>query len=238
MQQTSTMNNSASFELKGSMVTLTVMHLLKPELEAFSLQLADNVRKTPNLFKKMPIVVDLAKIKASSNEINLDIIIDQLRHHDIVPVAIRNGSEEHHQAAQRLGLAVLVGDLNNKKEKSTLAIPAYSNQIITKAVRSGQQIYARNANLIVLSSVSNGAELLADGNIHVYGVLRGRALAGMSGDKTSRIFCQKLEAELVSIAGFYKLKDDINVKESTAITQIYLENEEICIETVGNTNLT
>lgn len=82
-------------------------------------------------------------------------------------------------------------------------------KIIRHAVRSGQQVYAPRGDLIVIGSVSAGAEILADGNIHVYGSLRGRALAGVKGDTEAHIFCQKLEAELLSIAGHYKMDEDL-----------------------------
>src|SRR5438094_601935 len=76
-------------------------------------------------------------------------------------------------------------------------------------VRAGTQIYARGTDLVVTASVSPGAEIIADGNIHVYGALRGRALAGASGDSGARIFCSRLEAELVSIAGHYLVSEQL-----------------------------
>jgi len=82
-------------------------------------------------------------------------------------------------------------------------------KIITSPVRGGQQIYAQGSDLVVISSVSPGAELLADGNIHVYGPMRGRVLAGVKGDTKARIFCQQMSAELVSIAGHYKVSEDL-----------------------------
>ena len=77
--------------------------------------------------------------------------------------------------------------------------------VINSPVRTGQQVYAKNADLIVMGMVSEGAEVIADGNIHVYAPLRGRALAGESGDKTARIFAQSMQAELVSVAGIYRV---------------------------------
>lgn len=77
--------------------------------------------------------------------------------------------------------------------------------VINSPVRTGQQVYAKNADLIVMGMVSEGAEVIADGNIHVYAPLRGRALAGESGDKTARIFVQSMQAELVSVAGIYRV---------------------------------
>lgn len=101
---------------------------------------------------------------------------------------------------------------------------------VHKPVRSGQQIYAQASDLILLTSVNVGAEVLADGNIHVYGPLRGRALAGVKGDSAARIFCQSMEAELISIAGNYrvieeKLPDAMRNKPA----QVYLEGERLVI---------
>src|SRR5690606_6221257 len=75
-------------------------------------------------------------------------------------------------------------------------------------VRSGQQIYARGQDLTIVGSVSAGAEVIADGNIHIYGALRGRALAGASGDTSARVFCSEFSAELVAVAGNYRVLDD------------------------------
>ncbi len=102
-------------------------------------------------------------------------------------------------------------------------------KIITKPIRSGQQVYAEGADLIVLSSVSHGAELLADGNIHVYGALRGRALAGIQGNTEARIFCQSLEADLLSIAGRYMVSEAIEKYQKVGMQQIYLENDRLNI---------
>lgn len=97
------------------------------------------------------------------------------------------------------------------------------SKVITQPVRSGQQIYAKEADLIVLASVGTGAELLADGNIHVYGALRGRALAGIKGDTSARIFCSSLSAELVSIAGQYLMPEPKDCKSNCA-KQILIDN--------------
>lgn len=102
-----------------------------------------------------------------------------------------------------------------------------ANRLITTPVRSGQQIYAPGGDLIVLAPVSAGAELLADGNIHVYGPLRGRALAGVRGLTSARIFCQSLEAELVSIAGHYKISEDLQGPYWKKPVQIALSGEKL-----------
>lgn len=96
--------------------------------------------------------------------------------------------------------------------------------VVTEPVRSGRQVYAARGDLIVLGPVSPGAELLADGNIHVYGTLRGRALAGVSGDRSARIFCQSLEAELVSIAGLYRVSEDLDATVFRKAVQVWLDD--------------
>lgn len=102
--------------------------------------------------------------------------------------------------------------------------PQRNTMVIAEPVRSGRQIYAPGGDLVVIGAVSPGAELLADGSIHVYGALRGRALAGVSGDQSARIFCQSLDAELVSIAGLYRVSEDIGKDIRRRQVQIYLNN--------------
>jgi septum site-determining protein MinC len=95
------------------------------------------------------------------------------------------------------------------------------------AVRSGQQLYADGCDLTVLSTVGAGAEVIADGSIHVYGSLRGRALAGAQGNAEARIFCREFHAELVAIAGHYKVLDDIPEKLRGKAVQVWLENDQL-----------
>lgn len=105
-----------------------------------------------------------------------------------------------------------------------------STLLVTEPVRSGQQIFAERGDLVVVASVSPGAELIAHGNIHVYGALRGRALAGVHGDNAARIFCQGLEAELIAIAGLYKLSDAIDPSLRRGRVQAFLDNGTLCVE--------
>lgn len=109
-------------------------------------------------------------------------------------------------------------------------IPA---KVVKQTIRSGRQIYARSSDLIIIGSVSAGAEVLADGNIHVYGTLRGRALAGVQGDQSAAIFCHNLQSELVSIAGIYLLSEDISGDKMGAPVQVYMQNERLEIDTLN-----
>ncbi len=113
------------------------------------------------------------------------------------------------------------------EDEAAAASPA---RLLTQPVRSGRQVYAHGGDLVVMSSISPGAELLADGHIHVYGALRGRALAGVSGDATARIFCRSLEAELVSVAGYWRVREDIPEALIGKPAQIFLDGDRIAIE--------
>jgi septum site-determining protein MinC len=109
------------------------------------------------------------------------------------------------------------------------APPRATARLVTQPVRSGTQVYARGSDLIVTAAVSPGAELVADGNIHVYGALRGRALAGASGDVGARIFCSRLEAELVSIAGRYLVSEQLPAEQRGSAVQIALVDDRLTI---------
>src|SRR5262249_49661583 len=106
---------------------------------------------------------------------------------------------------------------------------AAKTRLVTQPIRSGTQIYARGSDLIVTAAVSPGAEIIADGNIHVYGALRGRALAGAAGDGDARIFCTRLEAELVSIAGHYLVSEQLPAEQQGFSVQIALVDERLTI---------
>lgn len=99
----------------------------------------------------------------------------------------------------------------------------------TSNVRSGQQLYAENCDLTVMATVGAGAEVIADGSIHIYGTLRGRALAGAQGNTTARIFCREFHAELVAIAGHYKVLDDVPDSLRGKAVQVWLEQDQIKI---------
>jgi len=224
-----------AFQLKGSLLTLTVLELLKADTPAISAQFLSLVKQTPDLFRRMPVVIDLNKISEVVTPVDFRTIKQLFSDHGMVPVGIRGGSPTQQSSAVEAGFAVLN---NARAEKSTTTATAREDQspsrshskLITQPVRSGQQIYAKGGDLVILNAVSPGAEILADGNIHVYGALRGRALAGVNGNKEARIFCQKLGAELVSIAGHYWINEDLvpPLTEGNTI-QIYLENDRLHI---------
>lgn len=226
MSQTQTSDQDPVFQLKGSMLAITVLELARNNLESLNRQLAAKVAQAPNFFSNTPLVLALDKLPASEGAVDLPGLMRVCRHHGLRTLAIRASRIEDIAAAIAIDLPVLPPSGARERavdpEPEVKPAPApppppapapepaiKPTKIITTPVRGGQQIYAQGGDLIVVSSVSPGAELLADGNIHVYGAMRGRALAGIKGNTRARIFCQQLTAEMVSIAGQYKVSEDL-----------------------------
>lgn len=221
--------SNAALELKGRMLSATRIRVLDADPVAIDQHLQELRRQMPQALKGMVAVLetDLA--------LDLPALLKLLRHTGIQPVGVADGPLN--AAAIAAGLAVLPKD-NRPRSEPVAAAPApaaqeaprRSTRVITEPVRSGQQIYAEDADLVVLSAVSPGAEVIADGCVHVYGPLRGRALAGARGDESARVFARRFEAELVAIAGVYTVADQINSTKTGEATQIFLHNGKLIIE--------
>nr|WP_314482309.1 septum site-determining protein MinC [uncultured Pseudomonas sp.] len=222
MSQTESLDQAPVFQLKGSMLAITVLELAKNDLEALDRQLAAKVAQAPNFFSNTPLVLALDKLPAGMGPIDLPGLMRICRQHGLRTLAIRASRIEDIAAAIAIDLPVLPPSGARERLIEPVEAPAppkkpekppeptiKPTKIITTPVRGGQTVYAENCDLVVISSVSPGAELMADGNIHVYGPMRGRALAGHKGNTKARIFCQQLSAELVSIAGMYKVSEDL-----------------------------
>ncbi len=227
-----------AFVLKGRLFTLTVLHLLQSDVELIAQQLQALVSKAPNMFHYTPVVLDCTQI--DSDALDLQSLLLCLRENGLIPVAVQGGHALFETLAKCHGLAVLSASANQdkllaqKKVDTTMPTTVVSetikSKLLTAPVRSGQQVVSKGGDLVITAAVSHGAELLADGNIHVYGALRGRALAGISGNRDARIFCLSLAAELVSIAGFYRLSDAIEPVDGPC--QIYIQDDRIQIERI------
>ncbi|EDP46090.1 septum site-determining protein MinC [Rickettsiella grylli] len=221
-----------AFKLKASLFTLTTFHLLSTDTQRIHQQLKPLVEQTPRFFQQLPIILDLFSLPTGS--VDFPGLISCLRGYGLIPVGIRGGNAEQQTFAIQSGLAILANikteSTPDTSHKLNSAPSAIQSKLITQPVRSGQQIYAKNSDLVVIASVSPGAELLADGNIHIYGKLKGRALAGVTGNQQAHIFCQNLEAELVAIAGHYWLSEDLQDLQGTmnkGSVHISLEQERL-----------
>ena len=182
-------------------------------------------------------MLDLKIANQPNIEIDFAALKTILRDVRLIPVGIKNANHEQAKNAAAHGFAIL-RDTPDPKDQHKLnptsqpIIKNSSSKLITTPVRSGQQVYAPDGDLIIINQVSPGAELIADGSIHVYGPLRGRALAGINGNQKARIFCHSLEAELVSVAGDYKVSEDIEKQAWKIAAQVYIKNDRLQISTL------
>jgi septum site-determining protein MinC len=229
-------------EFKGSSFTLSVVHLHHSQPEVIRQALQDKIDQAPAFLQNAPVVLNVSALNGDINwkQMQQAVIATGLR---IVGVSGCK-DEALKKMIARAGLPVLSeGKENRKRAEAPVAedVPpivapvaetASKTRIINTPVRSGQQIYARNADLIVTNSVSAGAELVADGNIHIYGMMRGRALAGASGERDSQIFCTNLAAELVSIAGEYWIMDQIPAEFFGKAARLCLKEGALTIQTL------
>ena len=219
MSQADLLDQDPVFQLKGSMLAITILELAHNDLDRLDRQLAEKVAQAPNFFHNTPLVLALDKLPEGEGDLDLGKLMEVCRQHGLRTLAIRAQREADIAAAETLDIPVLppsgareklVEPVEARKKETKPAEPQYKpTRIITSPVRGGQQIYAQGGDLVVMAPVSAGAELLADGNIHVYGPLRGRALAGVKGDARARIFCQQMGAEMLSVAGQYKTAEDL-----------------------------
>jgi septum site-determining protein MinC len=236
-------SSEESFQIKADLVPLTVFKLNRLDLAVIENQLKNTLKKAPNYFAHAPVLIDVTDL-AEQEHLDLNGLQQLFREHRLISVALRGANPNLADQAHKAGLALFNNSTKNsfktekpdtKEPKSISTNPnKTATKLITKPVRAGTQIYAKGGDLIILAAVNPGAECLADGNIHVYGPLRGKALAGISGDKDARIFCRSLEAELIAIAGHYQIKEHLKFssKLNEGMIQIYLEHEKIQITSV------
>lgn len=237
-----------TIDLKGSLFTLSVLHLSEADLLSLAQKLQSKIAQAPGFFYRAPIVVNIDRLAES--DIDFAALIEVIRQNDLVPVGISGGTAAQKQQAKALGLAVLNSGKAIEDVPQSSTSPEVCEKVIEKVVektievekpvaiptmevqrniRSGQQVYAKDGDLIVLGSVSDGAEVIADGNIHIYGTLRGRAIAGANGNKAAKIYCQNLKAELVSIGGNYMMSEALQKQLWDKPANIALDQERIVV---------
>lgn len=246
-----------AFVLRGRMLSLTVFQLFTWNLGEIEDRLLIFKEQAPELFNHLPLILDVEAVLESLDKQNLADLSRLLKSYGFLPIAIQGGDGQrlkqlaladlhilsqaaYHGASPVAPLAEVETAPASQPPSETAGHPnaastaqCYQNPplLLEKQVRSGQQIYAQGRDLIVLASVSPGAEVLADGHIHIYGSLQGRALAGVQGNVQARIFCQDLHAELIAIAGSYRLYDSLPHAELQGRpVQVFLEGERLLID--------
>jgi len=221
-------SKGGGLRLTGGVFTLPILELIDPDPGAMDRELLGGSGRLPDLLQGAGVVLDLARWPDSAAE-QLSAWVAGLRARGCSVVGVRQASETLREAAQKLGIATLRGRDRTAAPSPKAEPPAVPPaHILDQPVRSGQRFYARNASLICLGVVNAGAEVLADGHLHIYGTLRGRAMAGVNGANDARIFCRSLEAELVAIAGIYRTLDSQHPQWGRP-AQVYLVDEELHI---------
>lgn len=238
----------AALEFKGRMLSAMRARVLDADLQAIRAQLDEFARQMPRAVQGMPVIVE------ADMALDLGGVLAAMRAVGMAPIGVTEGVLA--DAAQRLGVAVLPAESAGRGRKAARIEPApaetspaasapaepasapavpsavptvYASRLLMDPVRSGQQIYVPDGDLTVINAVSVGAEVVADGCVHVYGSLRGRAIAGARGNDQARVFCQRLEAELVAIAGIYLVAEQIPAALRGKPAQAFIENGRLSI---------
>jgi septum site-determining protein MinC len=226
--------------LQGALFTVMVMRVGGVNGASLEQTLRNQITRSPQFFANAPIVLDLKGSSGFGETRDFLEVRRMLASLTLVPVGVQNANPEQQVAALAAGLGLLTAPATSRRSTATTAAavpsraasaPAAQGKslLITEPVRSGTQIYAPGGDVIVVRSVSAGAEIIADGHIHVYGALRGRAIAGATGDASARIFVGRLEAELVSIAGRYLIHEDIAPAHLGQRVQIVLQEQRVVV---------
>jgi septum site-determining protein MinC len=236
-------------EVKFGQVGIATLRIQSLDIGTLCEEMRDRVTRAPKLFQNAAVILDFRALPHCPDIQTVERLIDGLRATGVHPVAIAHGTSAIEQLAEQAGLPVLA-KFRASYERETPAtetgkpaaapptpapVPAQApaiepGMLQTQPLRSGQQVYAANRDLTVCAMVGAGAEAIADGSIHIYGPLRGRALAGASGNAQARIFCREFNAELVAIAGTYRVLDEIPKKLLGKAVQIWLDKDQLRIE--------
>lgn len=238
-------------ELKFGQVGIANLRIRNLDVTQLVAEMRDRVQRAPHLFARAAVILDFGGLSHTPPVDAARALVAGLQEAGVLPVALAYGTRETEVLAQQLGLPLLAKfrAQYERNDTSPAAAPAPSptsappapapstapapavnatpGLMQTHPVRSGQQVYAEQRDLTVLSTVGAGAEVIADGSIHIYGALRGRALAGAQGNTEARIFCREFYAELVAVAGNYKVLEDIRAELRGKPVQVWLDNGQL-----------
>lgn len=250
----------ATFEIKSANLPLVALLLKSNDLTQLAAEWAQRFGDIPDFFDRDPLVLDLTPLPAEVTTVDFSALLTLLRHARLAPIAVKGGSKALMAQALAVGLTpapeavpvmmattveTVVQDVIREAVREVPNLvsdnPGFPTgaMVVDKPLRSGQQVYAKGRDLIVLSMVNPGAEVIADGHIHVYAPLRGKAIAGARGNTDARIFSLCLEAELLSIAGVYRTSDvPLPAEVLSKATQVRLEggtdNGKLMMEALRN----
>ncbi len=231
----------AAFEFKGSAFSLPVFQLHTHDLQRVQEELQRRMMESQQFFRHAPLVVDLSSsdLRESDNgdsipRLDMMGLVRILRDAALLPVGVIHATPEMEADALEAGMAVLHasaqhGHQEKRSPSRKRPVARTPTMVVGHPVRAGQQIYAQGGDLVVLAAVNPGAEVAADGDIHVYGPMRGKALAGAQGDMQANIFCLAFAGEMLVIAGHYRTFDHGSAQARGTPIQAWLENEQLML---------
>ncbi|GGA07047.1 septum site-determining protein MinC [Dyella caseinilytica] len=249
------MDTTDACDLRFGQVGIACVRVKRVDAAALCDELERRVRSAPQLFSRAAVVLDLSHLPSLPDDGTVDALLEAVRSAGMLPVGLAYGTSATEALAQRMGLPLIAkfraayepadgGSVAPPVPSPTqapsapvrepvLAAPApgaiLGAQYHEGAVRSGQQVYARDRDVVVTGAIANGAEVIADGSIHIYGSLKGRAMAGAQGDVKARIFVSDFRAELVAIAGHYRVFEQIPKDLEGQSVQCWLDGEKLLI---------
>jgi septum site-determining protein MinC len=252
-----------AFEIRFGQVGLAQMRIRSTDADALQAQLTARVAAAPALFERAALCLDLSPLDREISAADLRAVLEAIRRTGVMPVGLAHGTAAVDALARELNLPVLTQFRAQKSYGAAVAAvkaapaPAAPAPAATTApppapaapaeeivalptlmhhrpVRSGQRIYARHRDLVVTSAVGAGAEVMADGCVHVYGTLRGRAMAGVRGEVSARVFCHEFNAELVSIAGVFRVFETIPPDLAGKPVQAWLDGDDLRFGRIGH----
>lgn len=245
-----TMETSDACDLRFGQVGIANVRIKRVDAAALCEELERRVRSAPQLFSRAAVVLDLSHLLKLPDDGTVDALLEAVRSAGMLPVGLAYGTSETEALAKRMGLPLIakfraayepVG-AGDAPAPAAAAAPAREAAPAASAaedaggtlhhdgaVRSGQQVYARDRDLVVTGAVANGAEVIADGDIHVYGGLRGRAMAGAQGNADARIYVHDFRAELVAIAGHYRVFEQIPKDLEGQSVRCWLDGEKLLL---------
>lgn len=234
-------------DIRYSEVGLVQVRIRTTDPHAIQNELAARVAAAPHFFRRIAVCLDLSALEKTPEVAEIHAVIEAVRRVGMLSVGLAGDVVELETVASALNLPILSSFrtptrpapvLEPEQAAPTTPEPApadsnVSTLIHIQPVRSGQRIYARNRDLIVNAGVAAGAEVIADGCLHIYGPLRGRAMAGARGDPAARVFCQEFDAELVSIAGVFRVFETIPAELAGMPVQAWLAGEDLHFAPIG-----
>lgn len=215
-------------EFKGGNFTISIIYLYNSQPEIIKKTLKNKINKAPLLLQNAPVIINVAFLPSNINWKKMQYAVMSTGLQIIGVIGCKDKNLKN--AIIKTGLPIFS---SSKTEKDLNVNLFEKSKIVNTHIRSGQQVYSKNQDLIILNNVSSGAELVSNGNIHIYGKMYGRALAGASGDTTCQVFCTYLSSELISIAGAYWTMEDIPIEFNKKPARLFLKDGNMQIKNLN-----